>query len=161
MNNTLLLALGMSANWKLLIEYIVYAVIIVVSIILLIFLRKHTRLPKHSELRKKLSALVDEINKLKAPENRMNFFKMVSRTVYKADNLAYTATMLAEKEKYADLNKIASLLDEARGELGEYKYSKKEPEQYDGIDAAADKVTRAIAVLDKIIERDKNLNRKK
>lgn len=161
MNNIILLSSAVSADWKIIIEYIIYAVIIAVSIILLIALRKRTRLPKHGELKKRLVMLHADITALKSPEQRLKFFKNVSRTVYKADNLAFTAAMLAEKERYSDLNKIASLTEEARGELWPYKYSKKEPEQHDGIDAAADKITQAIAAIDKVIERDKKLNRKK
>ena len=142
------------------VEYVVYAVIIVVSIFLLILLNKHSRLPRHGELKKKLTALLGEINSISAGEKRVDFFKSISRAMYKADNLSYTAAMMAEKERYADLGKISTYIDEARAELSPYKYGKKEPEDDEGIKAAAAKTEQAIAVLDGVIARDNKMKRK-
>lgn len=146
--------------WNLVIQYGIYAVIIVVSIVALILLRKYTRLPRHSEFRKKLAALGDEIKAIDPAEKRMDFLKSVTRAIYNADNLAYVAAMLAEKERYADLSRISTLIEEARGELSPYKYGKKEAEEDDGIKAAEEKIQSAIDVLDKVIERDGSINAK-
>ena len=142
------------------VEYVVYAVIIVVSIFLFILLNKHSSLPRHGELKKKLTALLNEINSISAGEKRVDFFKSISRAMYKADNLSYTAAMMAEKERYADLGKISTYIDEARAELSPYKYGKKEPEDDEGIKAAAAKTEQAIAVLDGVIARDNKMKRK-
>lgn len=150
-----------SDTWNTIIQYGIYAVIIVVCIVILVFLRKRDRLPKHGELKKKLTLLSTEIAELKTPEKKVKFLKNVSSTIYKADNLAYTAAMMAEKERYADLNRISSLIEEAHNELNAYKYGKKEPDDSEGFDAAADKVAEAIAVLDSVIERDGELRRGK
>ena len=80
--------------------------------------------------------------------------------MYKADNLAYSVSMLAEKERYADLGNISSLLNEARTELSPYKFGKKEAEEAEGIAAAAEKVQKAIDVADVIIQRDDELKGK-
>ncbi len=168
MNNLLsvLLAAGEANDgnteiWDLVIQYAVFAAIIVISIILLVVLHKQSRLPRHGELKKKLSSLLDEINEISSAEKkRMDFIKKVSRVIYTADNLAYVATMLAEKERYADLGKIAALISEARAELAPYKLGKKEAAEPDGINLAAEKVSEAIAVLDDVIERDNALKRK-
>ena len=167
MNNLLsvLLAAGEANDgnteiWDLVIQYAVFAAIIVISIILLVVLHKQSRLPRHGELKKKLSSLLDEINEISSAEKkRMDFIKKVSRVIYTADNLAYVATMLAEKERYADLGRLSSKLGEVRAELSPYKFGKKEADDSDGIDAAAKKVEEALAILDGIIERDGELRR--
>lgn len=146
--------------WNTVIQYCIYGAIIVVSIFLLILLNKHSRLPRHGELKKKLTALLNEINSISAGEKRVDFFKSISRAMYKADNLSYTAAMMAEKERYADLGKISTYIDEARTELSPYKYGKKEPEDDEGIRAAAAKTEQAIAVLDGVIARDNKMKRK-
>ena len=81
---------------QLVVQYIVYGVIIVVSIFLLILLRKRTRLPRHTELKKKVQGLLSDIRAIDPAEKRMNFLKNVSGAMYKADNLSYTAAMLAD-----------------------------------------------------------------
>ena len=45
--------------WDLALQYIVYGIVIVLSIIILIFIRKRTRLPRHGEVKKKLDALLE------------------------------------------------------------------------------------------------------
>lgn len=146
--------------WDLALQYIVYGIVIVLSIIILIFIRKRTRLPRHGEVKKKLDALLEEVEALSAPaENRMSFIKRASRALYQADNLVYICAMLSEKERYSDLGTISSLLGEARAELVPYKYGKKEAEERDGIEAAAEKVRRASAVMDGILERDREIKR--
>ena len=147
----------------LVVEYVVYAVIIVVSIFLLIFLRKRTRLPRHGELKKKLEGLLSDINALSSSqdEKRMDFIKLATRALYKADNLRYVATVMAEKERYADLGRIATLLGEARTEIAPYKYGKKEAAEGEGLALAAEKVAEALEVLGGVIERDGDLKRRR
>ena len=151
----LLAADGTSPDmWNTIIQYCTYAVIIVVCVFVLILMSKRNRLPKHGELKKKLEGLNADIAALKTPLKRVKFYKSVSHVIYKADRLAYVAAMLAEKEKYADLSRIADLISEARNELAPYKFGKLEPEQSEGFDGAAQKVSEAIAVRETVIKRD-------
>ena len=151
-------------TWQLITQYVVYAVIIVVSILILMLLRKHTRLPRHGELKKKMQTLLSDIRSIDVKSKRMDFIKSVSRTMYKADSLSYSAGMLAEKERYSDLGKISSLLEGAREDIAPYKYGKREQEEGEGIAAAEEKVRSAIDVCDVILNRDsaiKNSSSKK
>ena len=141
-------------------QYAVYAVIIVVSIMLLVILRRRTRLPRHGEFKKKLVQLSADIGALSGKFTRMKFIRSVSQVMYKADNLAYAANMLAAKEKYADFGDIASLINAARAELAPYKAGRKEAAEAKGLSAAAEKVESAIAVLDGVLARDEKINRK-
>lgn len=154
-----------SEGWELAIQYIAYGIVIVVSVLILLFIRKRTRLPRHTELKKKLEGLLAEVQELSSPaENRMQFVKRAARALYTADNLAYTAAMLAEKERYSDLGKISSLLEGAREDIAPYKYGKREQEEGEGIAAAEEKVRSAIDVCDVILNRDsaiKNSSSKK
>lgn len=155
--NNLFLAAGDWSNT--LLQYIIYGAIIIVSIVLLILLHKHSRLPRHSELKKKLATLSDDINGINPSDKRMDFIKSVTRAMYKADNLAFIAAMLAEKERYADLNKISALIGEARAELSPYKFGKKEADDDDGLKVAAAKIAQATAILDSVIVRDAKINK--
>ena len=146
--------------WELAMQYIIFGVIIVVSIFILILIRKRTRLPRHADLKKRLDSLLEEVRALSAPfENRMQFVKRVSHALYTVDNLSYISAVMGEKERYSDLSAISSLLGEAHSELAPYKFGKKEADDSDGIDAAAKKVEEALAILDGIIERDGELRR--
>lgn len=145
--------------WNTILQYCIYSAIIVVSIILLIVLRRYSRLPRHGELKKKLVSLSDEIASISAGENRMDFFKSISKAMYKADKLSYTAALMAEKERYSDLSKISACLSQARGELSPYKFGRKEPEEKEGLAEAAGDIARAISLIDGIIERDKKLDK--
>lgn len=161
MSEFLLSAQAGTQGWNLAMQYITYGVIIVISIVLLIVLRKHTRLPRHPELKKQLTALREKISALDPSAKRIDFIREASRAVYRADNLVYVATLLGEKERYADLGRISTLMGEAREELAAYKYGKKEPEEREGIDIALAKVDEAIAVIDKVIERDNKIKNEK
>ena len=47
---------------ELLLQYITYAAIIVVGILILGFIKRATKLPTHAELKKRLTSLCDDIN---------------------------------------------------------------------------------------------------
>lgn len=170
MNNFLLAAIASSQagsvqinsqTLNIIIQYCVYGAIIIVSIILLALLHKYTRLPKHSEFKKKLSALQTDMADIDTNAKRMDFIKSVTRAIYKADSLAYTATMLSEKERYSDFGKISSLIQGARAELSPYKYGKREQSDDEGIKTAEKIIASAVEILNGVIERDGELRRKK
>ncbi len=141
------------------IQYCIYAVIIVVSVLLLILLKKRSRLPRHTDLKKKILSLRDEVNALQPTEKRIDFVKSVSRAMYKADNLVYAATMLAEKERYSEFGKAAALIESARSDLAPYKFGKADADDDSGIKAAAGALSEAAAVLDGVIERDAKIKK--
>ena len=146
--------------WELAMQYIIFGVIIVVSIFILILIRKRTRLPRHADLKKRLDSLLEEVRALSAPfENRMQFVKRVSHVLYTVDNLSYISAVMGEKERYSDLSAISSLLGEAHSALAPYKFGKKEAEEGEGLAAAEEKVARAIAVADTILSRDKKIKK--
>ena len=75
---------------RLVLEYLLYAAIIVVGILLLIVLRRKTRLPRHGELRKQLAELSAQLEELRAAAEgagmpRMKFLKGMSKLVYRTD----------------------------------------------------------------------------
>lgn len=141
-------------------QYVTFGIIIAVSIVLLIILRRSSRLPRHGELRKKLASLAQDIAAISPEAKRMDFIKSVTHAMYKADKIAYAAAMLAEKEKYADLGTISSLVGEARSALAPYKLGKMDADEPEGLNFAAEKVNEALAVIGNVIERDGELKRK-
>lgn len=150
------------SGWDLAMQYIIYGVIIVLSIVILILIRRRTRLPRHDEIKSRLDKLHEEVVALKGPsENRMDFVKRAARVLYLADDLAYTTALLSSKERYSDFGTISSLLGDARSELVPYKYGKKECADCEGLDAAEQKVAKAVSVMDGILERDSDIKRRR
>ena len=169
MNNLLLSALlaadGAAEStrdiWDVVPQYITFGVVIVISIVLLVILRKTSRLPRHPELKKQVASLAADIAAIDPGAKRIDFIKSVSRAMYKADNISYDANMLAEKERYGDLGTVSKLIADARAELSAYKFGAREPGEGEGLAAAAKKVQAALATLDNIIERDSELKSRK
>lgn len=151
-----------SANiWNTVLQYIVYGIVIIACVIALIVLSRYSRLPRHGELRKKVTALKEEIEGISTGENRVDFFKSVAKAMYRADKLAYLSSLMAEKERYADLNKISSALTRARGELSHYKYGRKAPDEKEGMEEAVKHIDQAISLIDGMLERDKKIGKTK
>lgn len=147
----------------LVVQYVVYAVIIAVSILLLILIRKKTRLPRHAEVMRRLNALLEDIKSLatKSGEGRTEFLKSVASTLYRADNLAYACTLLASKERYADIGRVASMVEDARAQIAQYRNGKREADEPEGLDAAAHTIEEAIVVMNRVIERDAEIKKLK
>ena len=93
-------AAGLS-GWDLALQYIIYGAVIVLSIVILILIRKRTRLPRHAEIKARLDKLLEQAQSLSGPaENRMDFIKRVSRTLYLTDDLEIVfVELLHEREK--------------------------------------------------------------
>lgn len=148
-----------AADWELIIRYCIYAVVIAASIVALILLRRHTKLPGHGELAQALSDLLTQVEEAAQEPERAQFLKDAARATYRADRLAYTAALLAEKERYADLGKVSGLVEQARAALSPYKFGKKEAAERDGAELAAQKLREAICAMDGILERDADMKR--
>ena len=66
-------AAGLS-GWDLALHYIIYGAVIVLSIVILILIRKRTRLPRHAEIKARLDKLLEQAQSLSGPaESRMDF----------------------------------------------------------------------------------------
>ncbi len=154
----------MAAEWDVILEYIIYAVIIVVCVALLILIRKHNRLPRHPEFKKRIEGLLERIDALSGEggcEKKYDFIKQLTRALYVADKLNYTATVMAEKERDGDIGRVATALDAARNELVQYKYGRRDRTDGEGIAAAAEKVRAAVDIMDRVIERDSAIKARK
>lgn len=152
MNNIIL-----AVDWNILIWYGIYGAVIAVCIVLLVLMRKFSRLPRHTDFENRLKELSAAINKLieGSPDgSRYDFFKQLSRALYNADKLQYLATLMAEKERDGDINRVANLLEKARTALHPYKYGGKDHSETEGLQEAAAGVSAAIATMSQVIERD-------
>lgn len=157
-------SLILDSVWDITLEYIIYAIVIIICIGLLILIRKHNKLPKHSDFKKKLLTLHGEIEMLAKSatgESGYGLIKNVSRALYRTGRLGYTATVMAEKERIGELGKIAAALDNARGELVNYKYGRREKADTSGLLSAAEYVSGAIGILDVVIERSDSIRARK
>ena len=144
--------------------YGIYGVVIAVCIVLLVLMRKFGRLPRHTDFKHRLEELSAAIQKLAeepSDGSRYDFFKQVSHALYSADKLQYLATLMAEKERDGDINRVANLLEKARTALHPYKYAGKDRSESDGLQEAAAGVSAAIAAMSNVIERDGDLKARK
>ena len=110
---------------QIIIEYVVYAAIIVVGILILLLIRRKMRLPRHADLRKMLTdftALLAAFSKTAVSLPRLKYLKNISNLLYRLDKLIYTADRMAEKERDGELESISLLLGQARAEIAAYKF---------------------------------------
>ena len=151
---------------RLVIEYIAYAVVIIVGIVILLAFRRASRPPKHTELKKQLEIFAEDLTSVHNQAQRgvlprLRFIKLVSKLTYRADKLAFTTDGMAEKERDGDLAALATLLEQAHTELSVYRYGTHDAGDFAPMEAAKNKLTEAIGLLARIIERDKKLSAKR
>lgn len=152
---------------ELLLQYITYAAIIVVGILILGFIKRATKLPTHAELKKRLTSLCADINEFirgegdKKEISGYDFFRMATKCANKANKLAYMVTLMAQKERDGNLDSISVLLEEASACISPYKFKAKGIDDLSGLEQALEKTQKAIASIDQILERDKDLRAKR
>lgn len=141
-------------------EYVVYAAIIVVGLVVLAMLRRAGRLPKHTELKKQLAAFIEDLGAFTegaAALTRYQFFRRISKFLYRADKLEFITAQMADKERDGDIGSASALIQNARDLISPYKYGKRESTDPSGITEAVEKVTQAAQIIDRIIARDDEL----
>ena len=145
---------------RLILEYVVYAAVIVVGVVVLALLRRAGRLPRHAELKKQISAFSEDLKAFSAEAyslTRYQFFRRVAKLLYRADKLAYTAAQVADKERDGDIAAAAGKIEGVRALLTPYRFGKRDSADLGGIAEAADRVGEAGAILEKILARDAEL----
>ena len=147
---------------KLLFSYGVYFLIIIIGLLVLGILKKKTRLPKHADFKKMLENFEEKLSavialKKNKGDNNYNFFKRITSLIMLNDKLIYTASVLAEKERDVQIATIASYLEEVKVNLVPYKFGKKGQDDASGLRGAQRKIKQAISLIDKVLERDKEL----
>ena len=150
---------------ELLLEYIVYGAIIVVSVLILWLIKRKTKLPTHLELKRRIVDFRTELSDFIESERgegraTYDFFKRTSKCIYAADKLVYVITLMAEKERDGNLDKISAIMETARNALSGYKFKMRGKEDLSGFETALEQTDRALTALEQILERDKDLNRK-
>lgn len=150
---------------ELLLQYVTYAAIIVVGILILGLIKRVTKLPSHAELKKRLEALRSEISDFieeghETEKSSYDYFRQMEKCAGKANKLAYTVTLMAQKERDGNLDEIATLMTEAFESIAPYKFKSKETQDMSGLVQAIVKTEKAIASIDLILERDKDLRAK-
>lgn len=148
------------SNVDLILEYVIYAAIIVVGLFVLALLRRAGRLPKHGELKKQLAAFIEELETFRrsaASLTRYQFFRRVSKLLYRADKLEFITAQMSDKERDGDIGSASLLIQNARDLISPYKYSKRDSADLAGFTEAIEKVKDAAQIIDNIIARDSEL----
>ncbi len=139
------------------IRYAVYAAIILVGVIVLLLLRRFSRLPSHAELKnrmKELSSQVAEAEKHAA--NGYDRLKTASKLLYQLDKLVYITSELAQKERDGDLDMLCTMLEQARAVLFAYRSGAEGQD----LGEVARKLDEGLALLERILARDAELKKK-
>lgn len=144
---------------KIILEYVIYAAVIVIGLAILWMLKQKDKLPKHSDLKKSLEALGADLRSFRGAESqsgksRYDFFKKISKLLYRTDKLIYVTDRMAQKERDGNIDNISDLLEGARNDLAPYKFGGKARDDMSGVSAAEEKLTKSVEVLDRILERD-------
>ncbi len=152
-------------NLRLLFEYIFYAVIIVIGLIVLGVIKKKNRLPSHAEFKRQLVALLDKLKTFRKTEqeeekSNYDFFKKIADLIYQADKLIYTSSMMANTERDVEIDSVSTMIETAKNDLLPYKFGKKDKDDSSGLCDAEKKLEEAVSVLDKILARDIKLKQK-
>lgn len=147
-------------NLPILYEYLIYAAIIAAGIVILILLRRVSKLPTHRKLNEQLRAhqqnMEQTLETLRGGENKktLRFFKTVSKLLYATDKLIHSSSALARKERDTDIDNVSVLLEKVRNNLLPYKYGKKEKDDLAGMEQALRELRGAVAVMQSVLARD-------
>ena len=101
---------------ELLLNYLIYAVIIVVGILILLLLRRASRLPSHAEVKQKIAAFSAALAAMdeSAPEHLVERLNRANKLLGDCDKLIYATSALAQKERDSDMDGVCTLLEGAR-----------------------------------------------
>lgn len=147
---------------ELAIQYAIYGVIIVAGLIVLTLLRRADKPLKHTELKKQLVAFQEELTAFSQAANTYKSyqcFKAISKLLYRLNKLIMQAAVMAEKERDGDISAISVHLENARNALATYKFGCQEAE-CKGIRTALEKVSASVTILEKILVRDAQLQKR-
>lgn len=115
---------------ELIITYIFYGAIIVIGLIVLGIIRKKSKTPANSEIKQKLSNIVEKFDALikQIDTGNTDYYKMfrqVTNIVYRIDTAVIYVSEAAERERDTTYDKIRINLENARGYIASYKFEKK------------------------------------
>lgn len=146
-------------------EYVFYAAIIIVGILILALLKKKTRLPTHNELKRRLNVLAESLDRIIASldkeEGGYDFLREINKLIYAADKLIYAVTLVSERERDTGISSIAQQLETCKNKLAPYKYRTKAKNEADGLKDARADLNAALLAMDSILGRDNELKEKK
>ena len=146
---------------ELLFNYLIYAVIIAVGIVVLLLLKKATRLPSHTDVKEKVSAFSAALTATEtdAPDRLVERLNRANKLVGDCDKLIYTTSAIAQKERDSDMDSVCTLLEGARGELVSFRNNG--GSEGWRIAEARTRTESCLALLENILERDKALKKNK
>ena len=144
---------------ELLIEYCIYAAVIVIGIVILGAIHRKGRLPGHGELKNRILAwkvAADDFLKEEetAPSGNFAYYKRLSKLLYKLDKIMFVTSTLAEKERDMEIAQAANGLQSVGQALLPYKFGKREEDTLQKIRAAVAGVDGVLVLLDQVILRD-------
>lgn len=150
---------------SLLLEYLIYAAIIVVGIVVLIFIKRGTKLPTHADLERRFSSHAEALEELIAlaekKEGGYDFIRKANKLVYMSDKLAYLATLVSEKERDNEIGSAALQLEQCGKKIAQYKFGVEEGQSAEGLYDARALVAGALGTIRLIMKRDAELKDKK
>lgn len=151
---------------SLVLQYVVYAAVIVVGILALLLLKRKMRLPTHEELSRRCKLLAVSLDKLiegakEEQASPYDFFRALNKQIYATGKLAYLATLAADKERDTGISEAAKKLEASKAKLSPYKFKATAKGETEGLLDARTELDGAVAALERILGRDRELKAKK
>ncbi len=152
----------------LLLQYLIYAAVIVVGILVLSLIKRKQKPLSHEELQKRLKNLSENFLEFTAyvrdeKRGQYDFFRAIQKLIFETDKLIYRTNILADKERDSAITNIALSIERSKAFLIEFKENWK-VSAADGVADteklyfASEQIQQAIAAVDRILERDKLLH---
>ena len=147
---------------ELIITYIFYGAIIVIGLIVLGIIRKKSKTPANSEIKQKLSNIVEKFDALikQIDTGNTDYYKMfrqVTNIVYRIDTAVIYVSEAAERERDTTYDKIRINLENARGYIASYKFEKKSNYLIEDFIKARASLQDCISTMEGIMDRGKAL----
>ncbi len=144
---------------ELIIQYCVYGGIIVVGIVILLLMHRKNKLPNQTELKSMVVNWQNRMrefaeNERKGAYSNFEFFRRLSKLLYRLEKLSYLTSRMAQKARDMELSSVAQSLESADRTLLPYKAAKDKGGVQEAVAAALGETEKAVRTLDAVMQRE-------
>lgn len=144
---------------ELIIQYCVYGGIIVVGIVILLLMHRKNKLPNQTELKSMVVNWQNRMrefaeNERKGAYSNFEFFRRLSKLLYRLEKLSYLTSRMAQKARDMELSSVAQSLESADRALLPYKAAKDKGGVQEAVATALGETEKAVRTLDAVMQRE-------
>ena len=144
---------------ELITQYCVYGGIIVVGIVILLLMHRKNKLPNQTELKSMVVNWQNRMrefaeNERKGAYSNFEFFRRLSKLLYRLEKLSYLTSRMAQKARDMELSSVAQALESADRALVPYKAAKDKGGVQEAVATALGETEKAVRTLDAVMQRE-------